>query len=107
MKKIVLALGALVVSTSVFASDFRFSYEASEFSTPEKFAAFHDRLESSARSYCVNQYMENGSSAEAKLHAHHDHFEKACLNDLVSGVVERIGDQRLVAYVSEQGGQQG
>jgi UrcA family protein len=107
MKKIALALGALVLSTSVFASDFRFSYDASEFSTPEKFAAFHDRLESAARSYCVSQYLENGSSAEAKLHAHHDHFEKACLNDLVSDVVEKIGDQRLVAYVTQQSGQQG
>jgi UrcA family protein len=107
MKKILIALGALVFSTSVFASDFRFSYEASELSTPEKSAAFHERLEGEARSYCVAQYLENGSSADAQLHAHHAHFEKACLTDLVSDVVEKIGDQRLVAYDVQQGGHQG
>jgi len=106
MKKTALALGALIFSTSVFASDFRFGYEASEFATPEKFAAFHERLENAARSYCVDEYRENGHS-DAGLHAHHSHFEKACLTGLVSDVVAKIGDQRLVAYVSEQSGHQG
>lgn len=107
MKKIVLALGALLFSTSVFASDFRFAYEASEFSTPEKFASFHARLETAARDYCVDQHMQEGSSAEARLHAHHKHFEQSCLTDLVTDVVEKIGDNRLVAYVAEQDSQQG
>jgi len=102
MKKIAFVLGALLISTSVFASDFRFAYDPSELSTPAKSAAFHARLESAARDYCVDQHMENGGSAEARLHAHHQHFEQSCVTDLVSQVVERIGDKGLVVYMETQ-----
>jgi len=102
MKKIAFVLGALLISTSVFASDFRFAYDPSELSTPAKSAAFHVRLENAARDYCVNQHMKNGGSAEARLHAHHRHFEQSCVTGLVSQVVERIGDKGFAVYVETQ-----
>ena len=102
MNKIVFVLGALLISTSAFASDFRFAYDPGELSTPAKSAAFHARLENAARDYCVNQHMENGASTEAHLHAHHQHFEQSCVTDLVSKVVERIGDKGLLVYRETQ-----
>lgn len=107
MRNAVFALATLILSTSVYASDFRFAYDRDEFATPEKYAAFHERLEDAARSYCVDQFAEQAGMTNARLHADHDHFDKACVTDLVSDVAEKIGDQRLVAYVAGKNGQQG
>ena len=87
MKKIILTLGTLLFSTSVFASDFRFAYESSEFSSPESVAAFHERLEDAARDYCNGRYLKN-RNLRAK---------GTCLDDVISIVVDEIGDPYLVA----------
>jgi len=97
MKKIVITLGALIFSASVFASDFRFAYEASEFSSPEGFATFHDRLENAARSYCAHEYFKNGSLSG----------RSACTEEVMAIVIDEIGDKRLLAYVVHHGAQRG
>jgi len=58
MTRIAIFAISLLMAGAAFADQFRFSYSEKDFSSPQAVAALHERIESSARSYCFRQYSK-------------------------------------------------
>ena len=91
MIKTTLAAAALLLASSAFADQFRFSYTEADFSSPNAVAALHQRIQSSARSYCNREYFTDRSLREVQ----------ACVVDVAAQMVDGIDDRRLAGHIEQ------
>ena len=93
MLKTTIATAVLLISGTAAAGDFNFKYSERDFATPKAVKALHQRIQTSARSYCNKEYFSSKHLSEIK----------GCVSDISAQLVDNIDDRRLFAAVADNG----
>jgi len=92
MLRTTIAAAALVFAGSAMAGE-TFKYSSADFVSPDAVEALHQRIEKSAHSYCVREYLQ----------AKYLNQVQECTEAVASEIIDSIGDQRLYAVSAENG----
>lgn len=92
MIRTTIAAAAIVLAGNALATE-RFAYSNADFASPEAVEALHQRIEKSARSYCVREYLQ----------AKYLNQLQECTEAVASEIIDGIGDQRLYAVAAGDG----
>jgi len=92
MIRTTIAAAAIVFAGSALAAE-RFAYSSADFVSPEAVQALHQRIEKSAHSYCVREYLQSK----------HLNQVQECTQAVASEIIDGIGDQRLYAVSAADG----
>lgn len=91
MIRTTIAAAALLVAGSAAADQFKFSYTQQDFSSPEAVMQLHERIKSSARSYCNKEFFVDRTLGQVD----------ECVEDVVTKLVDSIDDRRLFATTEQ------